>query len=456
MTKYFFAIVSFFIALTLYSCKDDITGQSNTNLPPNTNLSIYPDSIIAPGSTIKTIHWWGDDPDGFIKGYMVSFDAQNWEFTTGNDSTFILHINGDDSTFTFFVAAVDDKGLVDPTPASNLYPVINSAPSVQFDGGTEIPDTTYPVATFKWTGTDPDGNENIRYYQWSLNDTNNFRRISGTMNILTLTQDSGLVLNSNNVLYLRAEDDAGALSTITRMPDTTGHWYVRPVTAKILLIKDMPLGQFSVADSYFNTAFDTIDYNSLDIKSNNGALIPKIVNPMFIETLKLFDIVVWSANQGTLTSDNANFELAQNSLPFYLLSGRKLFFTTGFPNSETQVQGSLINFAPIDSITSCSIPFVSGGTNVINTESTYPVISATTGGLFLQRIRGIKSSDPTVIVYRLPLSTSCQTNMVVAIKDRQSNPRNIFMSMPVYYMNADVTASKVFFNKILVEEFGYR
>lgn len=456
MIKYSFAIISIFLAIAFYSCSDDLTGQKNSNLPPNTNLSIFPDSIIAPGSTLKTIRWWGDDPDGFINGFMISFDSLNWGFTSGNDSSFILHINGNDSTFRFFVAAVDDQGLIDPTPATNLYPVQNSAPSVTFDAGTEIPDTTFPMASFKWTGTDPDGNENIKYYQWSLNDTNNFSRVPGSMNLLTLTKDSGLVLNSDNVLYLRAEDDAGALSPIVRMPDTSGHWFVKPVTAKVLLIKDMPLGQFSVANSYFYAAFDTVKYDVLDIKSNNGALIPKIVNPMFIETLKLFDIVVWSANQGTQTSDNANFELAQNSLPFYLLSGRKLFFTTGFPNVENQGQGSLINFAPIDSITSCTIPFVPGGTNLINSENTYPVISATTGGIFLQRIRGIKSSDPTVIVYRLPQSTSCQTNMVVAIKDRASNPRNIFMSMPVYYVNGDVTASKTLFDKILVQEFSHR
>lgn len=456
MIKYSIGILTIFLAIAFYSCSDDITGQRSENLSPNTNLSIYPDSIIAPGSTIKTIRWWGDDPDGYVKGYMISFDSVNWGFTNGNDSSFVLHINGNDSTFRFFVAAVDDKGLVDPTPASNLYPVVNSAPSVIFDVGTEIPDTTFPLASFKWTGTDPDGNENIRYYQYSLNDTNNFRRISASMNLLTLTQDSGLVLNSNNILYLRAEDDAGALSKIVRMPDTSKYWYVKPVTAKVLLIKDMPLGQFGVANSFFDAAFDTVKYDVLDIKSNNGALIPKIVNPMFIETLKLFDIVVWSANQGTLTSDNANFDLAQNSLPFYLLSGKKLFFTTGFPNSENTVQGSLINFAPIDSITSCSLPFVSGGTNLINTETSYPVVSATSGGIFLQRIRGIKSSDPTVIVYRLPLSTTCQTNMVVAIKDRTTNPKNIFMSMPVYYTNGDAAASKTLFNKILVEEFGHR
>lgn len=434
-----------------YSCKDPITGQID-NRPPNTNLSIFPDSIIAPGSTLKTIRWWGDDPDGFVSGFRISFDSVNWGYTTKNDSTFVLNITGTDSTFRFFVAAVDDKGLIDPTPATNLYPVMNSPPSVRFDAGTEIPDTTFPLATFKWTGSDPDGVSNIRYYQYSLNDTNNFRRIAGNINLLTLTKDSGLSLNANNILYLRAEDGAGALSPITRMPDTSRTWFVKPVTSKILLIKDMPLSQFSVASAYFNNAFDTIRYDVLDIKSNGGKLIPKIVNPMFIETLKLFDIVVWSANQGNVTADNANFELAQNSLPFYLLSGRKLFFTTGLPNAETQVQGSLINWAPIDSISSCTIALVSNGVSLINTDNSYPVLTASN---LIQRVRGLKTTEPTQIIYRLPISTNCQSNTVVAIKEQATNPRNILMTVPVYYLNADPNVSKILFRKILIQEFGY-
>jgi len=451
MSRYLIYTILLLLIVVSYSCKDPISGQLE-NQPPNTYLSIFPDSTIAPGSTLKTIRWWGDDPDGYVAGFRISFDSLNWGFTTKNDSTFILHITGSDSTFRFFVAAVDEQGLIDNTPATNLYPVINTPPSVRFDAGTEIPDTTFPVATFKWTGTDPDGNENIRYYQYSLNDTLSFRRIPGSLNLLTLTKDSGLALNTDNILYLRAEDDAGALSPIVRMPDTSRHWYVREVRAKILFIKDMPLAEFSTASAYFPVAFDTIRYDVLDIKSNNGSLIPKIVNPMFIETLKLYSIVVWSANRGNVATDNANFELAQNSLPFYLQTERKLFFTTGLPNAETQLQGTLINFAPIDSISNCTISLVASGIGLMNVDNSYPVIS--TSGLG-QRIREIKSTSPTQIIYRLPVSNICTSNPVVAIKDAAINPKVILMTMPVYQLNGNVEASKNLFKKILIEEFGY-
>ncbi len=186
MAKFLLFIFIAGVFALMYSCSDPTSGIVE-NQPPESYLSIFTEDTIAPGSTLKTINWWGDDPDGLVVGFRISFDSINWGYTTKNDSTFILSINGDDSTFRFYVAAVDDKGLVDPTPATNLYPVLNTPPDVSFDAGTELPDSTLPVATFKWTGSDPDGVETIRYYHWSLNDTNHFRRIPGTVNLLTLT-----------------------------------------------------------------------------------------------------------------------------------------------------------------------------------------------------------------------------------------------------------------------------
>jgi len=450
MLRTFVNIAIFMSIVFVYSCTEPITGSVG-NLPPQTYLSLFPDSIIAPGSTLKRIHWWGDDPDGFVAGYRISFDSINWGYTTQNDSTFLLSISGNDSTFRFYVSAVDDKGAVDPTPANNLYPVINTPPSMVFEAGTEIPDTTFPIATFKWVGTDPDGNATISYYYWSLNDTNNFRRISGSLDIMTLTKDSGLVINSDNVLYMKAQDNAGAFSNIIRMPDTSGSWYVKDVTSKVLLIKDMPTSQMNTADSYFANAMDTVSYDVLDIKSNNGSLIPTIVNPMFIETLKLFDVVIWSANRGATSLENANFDLAQQSLPYYVLTGKKVFFTTGFPDVETQGQGNLINFAPIDSISTCTIALVLSGVDLLPQDLTYPVITTNT---FVQRVRGMHPAQTTSILYRLPYNSTCQDSVIVMIKDKQTNPDVILMSLPVYYLNANPVNSKALFRKILIDEFG--
>jgi hypothetical protein len=445
--------VSIFIGV--YSCSDPISNITE-NKPPDTHLTLFPDSIIAPGSTLKTINWWGDDPDGFVAGFYFSFDntlpVNQWSYTTKYDSTFLLSMNGTDSTFRFYVAAVDDKGLIDPTPASNLFPTINSPPTMQFVSGTDIPDTIYPIATFTWTATDPDGDQTLRNFYWSLNDTLHFHKIPASSSIMTLNKDSGLVLNSNNALYMRVQDNAGSYSKTVRMPsDSTKFFLVKKVNARVLLIKDMPLSEMPAAGGYFSTALDTVKFDSLDIKSGNGKFIPKIINPMFVETIKLFPVVIWSADRGNSASDNANYDLAQRSIPYYTSGGGKIFFTTGFPNAESQSQGQLINFASIDSITYCTIPFVGTGVNLININSAYPVLIING---FIQRVRGIKAPASIPVLYRIPNSTPCQDSTIVAVKNSVNNPNVILMSMPVYFINGDINASKTFFRKILFDEFG--
>lgn len=433
-----------------FSCSDPTSGTID-NLPPDSYLSIFPDSIIAPGSTLKKINWWGDDPDGIVKGFRISFDSVNWGYTTKNDSSFLLSINGNDSTFRFWVAAVDDKGFIDPTPATNLYPVINTPPVVSFDVGFELPETTYTVATVKFTGSDPDGVETIRYFQYSLGDTNHFRRIPGNLNIMTLTLDSGLVVNSNNVLYLRAEDNAGALSPTVMMPDTGSIWYVRSVTSKILMIRDLVQNDLIFANPYFANAFDTIHYDILDIKSNNGALIPKILNPMFVNTLKLYDIVFWTAGNGSI-ANSANFDLATQTLPFYIQSGGKVFFASGFQGVSSTTPTDISNIAPIDSITRCAIPITSPNTNMIVSDNSYPVIGTSSSVLGL---KGMYVSGNPALIYKLYTGFGCTDTLILGIKDVEVNPKVIYFAVPVFSFNRDPVASKDLFRKIFIQEFGY-
>jgi len=376
----------------------------------------------------------------------------NWTFTTKQDSTFILSISGNDSIYTIYVASVDDKGLVDPTPASNLYPVINTPPVVSFDNTSLIPDTTFPIATFKWNGFDPDGSETIRYYWWALNDTSNFKRIPGNINLITLNKDSGIAVNSNNKFYLKAQDNAGAFSPVIKMPPDSTHWYVKNNSGKILLIQDIASTNLPDAIPYFQNAFDTLKFDVLDIKSRNGALIPKIINPMFIETLKLYKYVLWSSGSGSVAA-SANLDLAQQTIPFYLQSGGKIFFTAGFPNASITGQGNVINFAPVDSITFCTIPFVlNSDSNLISVKSNYPLIGPSSATQF---VRGIKSSSNVPVVYSFFKASGCFDTIKVAIKDVVSNPRIIYMSFPVFNLNKFPENSKSLFRKIFIEEFGY-
>ncbi len=364
MIKYFYAFIWLLIGFIYFSsCNDPIISEKN-HIPPQTYLSVFsmPGDTLAPGRTIKKISWWGDSPNGFVVGFKISFDSLNWGFTTKNDSTFIFTLAGQDSTFRIWVAAVDDQGFIDPSPASNLYPVVNSPPLLVFDPSLNLPDTIFPIATVKWIATDPDGDNTIARYWYSLYDSLHFKPLPGNINIMTLTKDSGLIAG-NSCIYMKAQDNAQAFSPTVRMPqDSTKFFFVKNVTSKILLIKDVPTtgGELNDLNNYLGQAMDTIHYDVLDIKSNGGNLIPKIVNPMFIETLKLFNIVMWIANRngGGNPDNDPNLNLAQNSLPYYINAGGKVFWSSGFPNVSI-VQGALFNFAPIDSIkTTCFIPVI--------------------------------------------------------------------------------------------------
>ncbi len=448
--KYFYRLLIIPVFLYfVYSCTNPVSNKIEL-LPPDTHLSVFSlnNDTITPGATVKKISWWGDSPNGFVVGFRISFDSLNWGYTTKYDSTFVFTIQGQDSTFRIWVAAVDNNGLVDPTPASNLYPVVNSAPTMIFDPGITIPDTIFPIATFKWTGMDPDGDFTIKNYFWSLNDTNHFKAISGNLNLMTLTKDSGLV-SGNYCLYMKAVDNAGASSPIVRMPlDSSKYFKVKPVIGRVLVIKDMPISESNDVNTYFTSVLDTVQYSIMDIKVNNGALIPKIINPMFIETLKLFRVVIWTGNRGGQNTNNdPNFSLAQSSLPYYLASGGKVIWSSGIPDNFLG-QGTLFNFAPVDSIkANCFIQFNFPGDTLKSNISGFPDLYASQ---FISTTRGIYISSSASTVYKLianPQRPYCTDDSNIGLIDSETNPKIILLTMPIYYLNGSPANSSQFLNK---------
>ena len=133
-------------------CSKRFPNEPIPNQAPKTYLALVPDAGLRRTVSQQHIHWWGTDPDGFVVGYYVSLDSLHWTFTTQTDSLFVFHLSRTDTTYSFFVAAVDDQGLRDPQPASLRYPIQNSPPSVSFLITSTVPETTYTVATFNGRG----------------------------------------------------------------------------------------------------------------------------------------------------------------------------------------------------------------------------------------------------------------------------------------------------------------
>jgi hypothetical protein len=158
------------------------------NRPPRTFLVSAPiDSTIShPAATGVSysyrvhLYWRGEDPDGYVVGFLWAFDdssAGHLRYTTKTDSTFDLTVNdstditggatiiGSTRFHTFYVKAVDNLGKADPNFAvfnRTTFKASTIRPRVKFVGllpsGNGV-DTLSDGQPFQvcWTGDDSDG-----------------------------------------------------------------------------------------------------------------------------------------------------------------------------------------------------------------------------------------------------------------------------------------------------------
>ena len=202
-------LLLFCTCLLLLACRKDFTGDLLQNEAPQTSMAA--DTIDRSGDnrfqSVVHIEWWGDDPDGFVKGYEISFNGTDWSFTQSQDSTFTLALPGNSDTFDFdfYVRAIDNLGLADPSPARLKYPVKNSPPDIRFIVPAGTPLRSFPAVKYFWEGSDPDGAGSIDHYELVWNDTTT----------------APLVLGSNfSEVGLVAKSIAGTVSDCNVYPGT--------------------------------------------------------------------------------------------------------------------------------------------------------------------------------------------------------------------------------------------
>ena len=209
-------ILVLLLVIVLSGCTKHFSSTSQGILPPETFVSAFPyrDSSqttnFNPQSSRLEIHWWADDGNGLIIGYIITFNKKIWTFTTKDDSIFFLPLFQKDTTYIFTVAAIDnsfkgklsegdtvaftdkngngvwDKGeifpllgnSVDPDPPSVKFPITDTPPTVQFVMNEppfitrlDIPDTTFTIVSFGWQGSSIEGSNVIINYYIALNDT---------------------------------------------------------------------------------------------------------------------------------------------------------------------------------------------------------------------------------------------------------------------------------------------
>ena len=495
------------LGLVLASCSKEFASQPYANQTPETYLFLERDIALRRTTSQQHLRWWGVDQDGFVRGFVFSFDSVSWHFTAHNDSVFSLNLNAQDTTYRFFVAALDnqgngrydditrwgfsepftaqdgdarydldepfiDLGEVDPSPAALIVPIKNTPPNVSFLLKSDVPETTFTVATFQWVATDLDGDNTISAIAYALDDTTvpeKWHGIPGSLTTLTLfrnrvitSQDplsyrNDSLTEGNHVLYLKARDVAGAYSRTIRMPDTSKTWYVKVPRSDFLIVDDYlttdgaPQMYAALFDTllagrfHFGEIFD-MKYGSTSIKRGN--YVPPLINPTLLETFKLFRYIFWY-------SDNApSVDVAISTLPDFLKAGGKILWTTGFPENETD-QSNLSAFVPIDNIEPSAF-----ATRLISRDSvravagvSYPVLIRDTLGSFYSRPRGLLPKTSTRILYRMQPTTRWVGEPIVGVKDAD-DPSVVFLSIVLHRFGTPPNNVAALLSKVFGEEFN--
>ncbi len=93
-----------------------------------------------------------------------------------------------------------DIGLIDPTPATLNFPLKNTAPTIEWNSLSTLPEVSFPVMSFGWNVDDLDGLSTILKINIALNDTtdpNNIVALDGSVRTITLRTKE---FNSSNPL----------------------------------------------------------------------------------------------------------------------------------------------------------------------------------------------------------------------------------------------------------------
>ncbi|HUI31406.1 MAG TPA: hypothetical protein VLX91_14440 [Candidatus Acidoferrales bacterium] len=500
------------------------SSTSIGNIPPKTYVSAFPyrDSTQSvnfnPQPSSLEIHWWANDPDGLVIGYVITFNKKIWTFTTKTDSVFHLPLYQKDTVYTFTAAAIDNSlkeklsdgdtvvfaslgNSVDPDPPSIKFPIANTPPTVMFvmNGGqfstrSDIPDTTFTVASFGWQGNDIDGNNTITNYYIALNDTvspSSWVELPPQASFVTLearvSQNStdtstvscdvyantyanmsyqplstplpNMKLGGNNVFYIKAKDVAGAYSQVARMPDTTHTWFVKKPIGNLLIVNDNSSQDQSLP--FYKNIFDSLGlkgkYDVWDIRAgmtptspSKGNLVQPYVVPSFQETLKLYKYVFW------FTSDERNFDIAQIAVRGFRSNGGKIFFNYFAVNDTNAVDAAgleLHDFTDaIDSISSDilrgagsnSRPITSKGTvwpgtYVVAIDSTqYPNL-VSDNNFFVGELHEIYPVVGANVIYQMQPFGADSAQPVVGV---MSGDKSAFVvGVPLYRFNGNSTTS---------------
>lgn len=438
-------------------------GEPIANTAPQTHISIEEINLVGENrlNSVVRLSWYGTDKDGYVIGYEVSLDAQNWGFTTTQDSTFRFDIPaGQDSVdIKLYVRSLDNDSLRDPSPAELTIPLKNTPPVATIEKDVQTTGTSIGVATYRWNASDQDGDQTIIEAEVRFNN-GAWYSIPPNQKLLTFVLDpninsgpttaevyfanddnpqtatiDGLEAGGSNTLYLRTKDIANSYSDIDTAEVVT---LVLP-TSDMLVIS----GQSSTVSGVYQTALNNIgaSYDFLDYGINGGERQPAFWNPTVNHIIKQYDKLFIHADaqvfQNQATGQTGPLlALMGIAVQEYTDMGKKLFVTTSF-GTLSDLSGISGTYPMTDVVRSSGLVRVypDSTTYALFDTAAYPLLQSTNVLVGITPI--VKTADAENF-YRTELTplSGWQGDNLVGVRRRfQGNISQVFFSMELWRFN---------------------
>ncbi|OYD15588.1 hypothetical protein CH333_05285 [candidate division WOR-3 bacterium JGI_Cruoil_03_44_89] len=413
------------------------------NILPETH--IFVEGVVDTVPSRQVIHWWGNDPDGWVVGYYYNWDGRvDTVFTTLTCDTFILRAEDTVNFHTLKVWAEDNEGAMDATPAELTLPVRNSPPTVDFKDKSLPDDTTLSVVTFYLVAHDIDGDESVAGFYYRLDTDVSMSFIPADTPYVTLRD----VMPGERTFFACAVDESNALS------DTISHtWWVEQIVSDILLVDDEPgVG----AGPFYGDIMESMGllYNLWRV--DDGLPYSPFDVDIMINELG-FNTIIWYTGR-----DICHLSDAQKPIERYLDDGKNLFLVSSsalnaFYYNVDIPSAFVYNYLGVDTstLTEDYMDNLLPLNYILYRDSLvagYP--DSLEVSTFISKFDAFEASEEGEVIYRLPESGLWEGKPGVAVKSPAQNPNLVFFSVPIDKLNGLGNAGDVV-RYVLEEEFGY-